>query len=112
MYKIFVFQIGYDPNLDFLILIISVICKVCVGLREETGYVCVFTSYRKLKRQYFTPKNFVFLIEYNTKGLVNESALRTFVNGPFYESFNITFMGNIKRCKKSQLLFSFPIKSF
>ena len=62
MYKNFVFQIGNDPNLDFLILIISVICKVSVGLREETGYVCVFTSYRKLKHQYFTSKNFVFLI--------------------------------------------------
>jgi len=105
MYKNFVFQSGYDPNLDFLFLIISVICKVCVGLREETGYVCVFTSYRKLKRQYFTPKNFVSLIEYNTKGLVNESAFRTFVNGPFYESFNITFMRNIKRCKKKASCF-------
>ena len=36
----------------------------------------------------------------------------TFVNGLFYESFDIVFMGNIKSYKKISYFFSFLIKSF
>jgi len=39
-------------------------------------------------------------------------ALRAFVNGQFLESFNITFIGNIKNCEKNQLFFFFSLKKF
>ena len=40
------------------------------------------------------------------------SILRTIINKSYYESFNITFMENIKMCQKKLIVLSFFKKMF